>query len=71
MTIRELRNLCDRATEYGFGDFNVIVPDDEEGNGYHDLFYSLTTNQEDVKYAIESTCSFGHVTDVEHSVILG
>ena len=71
MTIRELRNLCDGAIEYGFGDCNVIVPADEEWNGFHDLSYGFTTNQEDVQYAIYSTCSFMHVTDVEHSVILG
>ena len=71
MTISELRNLCDGAIEYGFGDCNVIVPADEEWNGFHDLSYGFTTNQEDVQYAIYSTCSFMYVTDVEHSVILG
>ena len=71
MTVKELKNLCEEIINKGFGDHNVIVADDEEGNGYHDLFYPFMTNTEMVKSAVAWSCCPGNISDPDHSVILG
>lgn len=71
MTVKELREACDSVIASGFGDYNVAISNDEEGNGYHDLFYPFMTNRNMVKTAISFGCTPRDVSDVEHTVILG
>lgn len=71
MTVKELREACDSVIASGFGDYNVAISNDEEGNGYHDLFYPFMTNRDLVRASISSTCTFFDVADIEHTVILG
>lgn len=71
MTVRELKKCCESAIKDGFGDHNVVLANDDEGNGYRDLFYPFMTNQEMVKSAIAFSCTPHDVSDPEHSVILG
>lgn len=43
MTVKDLYNLCKLQIEkYGNGDKNIVISDDNEGNGYHGLFYGFT-----------------------------
>ena len=71
MTVNELKYLCEDIINKGYGDHNVVIADDEEGNGYHDLFYPFITDQEIVKSAVCWSCNPRAVSDVDHSVILG
>ena len=63
MTISELWKLCDEQIAAGNGDLKVILSNDEEGNGYHELFYPFITNQEIINDAIEWTGSEHHITE--------
>ena len=62
MTVKDLKMHCDNIIAEGYGDYSVIISDDEEGNGYHDLFYPFLLNQNVVKEAIEATGSWNHIT---------
>lgn len=73
MTVYELYKLCEEQVEKGNGNKSVVVPDDEEGNGYHDLFYPFLTDVDTVRDAIDFTNSWNHITenDANNIVILG
>jgi len=42
MTVKELFDLCKKEIKDGNGDKNIVISDDNEGNGYHGLFYGFT-----------------------------
>lgn len=42
MTVKALLELCKAEVQAGNGDKNIVVGDDNEGNGYHGLFYGFT-----------------------------
>ena len=41
MTVKELFHECARMIQLGHGDRVVQICNDDEGNGYHTLFYSF------------------------------
>lgn len=41
MTVKELALLCIHEVEKGNGDKMIVVSDDNEGNGYHGLFFGF------------------------------
>lgn len=42
LTVKQLTQLCMEQCKKGNGDKHVLISDDDEGNGYHTLFYSFT-----------------------------
>ena len=42
LTVKDLLEACQKQVEIGNGDKGIIVADDNEGNGYHGLFYEFT-----------------------------
>lgn len=42
ITVKELYKLCERAIKDGHGDKNIVVADDNEGNGYHGMFFGFS-----------------------------
>ena len=56
-TIKQLFLLCKEEIENGNGDKKVYISADDEGNGYHKLYYSFTSSPNDVKMLMESTSS--------------
>ena len=51
----------------------IVVADDNEGNGYHGMFYDPTTNTKDVEANIEASNGLydSRETDYNKIVILG
>ena len=47
LTVRELLKFCQQEVAKGNGDKHIVVADDNEGNGYHGLFYAFTDCTED------------------------
>ena len=45
ITVKELRDRLDQAVKAGLGDLQIVISDDNEGNGFHGLFYGLTFPQ--------------------------
>ena len=46
LTVKELAKLCQDEIKKGYGDCSIMISDDDEGNGYHYLWYSFITASE-------------------------
>ena len=67
LTVKQLLKYCQIEIEKGNGDKHIVVSDDNEGNGYHGLFYAFTPCTEEYQDEIyDSRYSSGKDT-----VILG
>ena len=42
LTVKELYKFCSIEIAKGNGNKHIVVADDNEGNGYHGLFYAFT-----------------------------
>ena len=42
MTVKDLALLCIEEVKKGNGDKNIVLSDDNEGNGYHGMFYGFS-----------------------------
>lgn len=47
-TVRELYKACQKEIEKGNGDKHIVISDDDEGNGFHTLFFLFTSDERDV-----------------------
>ncbi len=41
-TVKDLKKFCEKQIKKGNGDKHVLISDDDEGNGYHTLFYGIS-----------------------------
>ena len=46
ITVDKLFELCIQAINEGHGKKNIVISDDNEGNGYHGMFYGFSTIDE-------------------------
>ena len=42
LTVNDLYKICEKRIKEGHGDKNIVISDDNEGNGYHGMFYGFT-----------------------------
>lgn len=63
LTVNELLELCLKQIEKGNGNKHIIISNDDEGNGYHTLFYSFTDDKEELKYILEYEHDGTHTVD--------
>jgi hypothetical protein len=42
MTIKQLLEACQEVVSKGYGDKQILISDDDEGNGYHTLYFGFT-----------------------------
>lgn len=47
ITVKELLELCKQAVKEGHGAKHIVISDDNEGNGYHGMFFGFTPLTED------------------------
>jgi hypothetical protein len=47
ITVKELYEICKNAIKDGDGNKYIVVSDDNEGNGFHGLFYGLSPLDDD------------------------
>lgn len=52
ITVKELYEALGVLVRNGEGNKKVITADDNEGNGYHGIYYSVTAEPKDVKECI-------------------
>ena len=74
LTVKELiRNLTKAVKENpSIADKHIVVADDNEGNGYHGMFYGLTTNLDSIKEIVEFSGVYdSNYDDPRDIVILG
>lgn len=43
MTVNELLKLCKSAAAAGNGNKTILLSDDDEGNGFHEMLWGFTT----------------------------
>lgn len=53
MTVQKLFLELKELVEKGQGDKKVVLADDNEGNGFHGCYYSITSTPKEVKSTIE------------------
>ncbi len=69
-TVKELFEACKIQIAKGNGDKHILVADDDEGNGFHTLFYQFTdADTEDFEYLLKLEHDGTHTKD--NCVILG
>lgn len=66
MTVKALMEFCKKAIAEGHGDKMIVVADDNEGNGYHGLFYAFTAADDFIDDVYDSRS-----TDPDKIIILG
>lgn len=69
LTVKELAAMLAEAVRGGYGDKKIVISDDNEGNGYHGLFYGLTVN--DIESVAGGMIYDSQETNPEKLVILG
>ena len=69
LTITLLKKLCDLEIKKGNGNRMIVISDDNEGSGFHGLFYGFTTIDKKEKdfYQVYDSQS----DDVDKIIILG
>ena len=67
-TVKELFEACKLQIAKGNGDKHILVSDDDEGNGFHTLFYLITDSPQTVNWALEREHDMHALDEV---VILG
>ena len=55
----------------GNGDKYLIAPDDNEGNGYHCVFFAISPVEENSRDYIADSLNDSQVTDLDKLMILG
>ena len=72
MTIKELFYECKTEINRGNGDKEIWISRDDEGNGYHRLFYSFLINKKDLDEIKDmGLLEYGDDVNTEEIVILG
>ena len=49
LTVRELAEACAELIRKGHSDKQILISDDDEGNGYHSLFFGFIDNKETIR----------------------
>ena len=65
--VNELLKECMRQVAKGNGEKRVFISTDDEGNGFHNLFYGLTDSQED----IDAYYKMGCINEKDNVILLG
>lgn len=52
LTVEELFECCKKQIEKGNGDKHIQITTDDEGNGYHTLFYQFNDDKEEIVQCI-------------------
>ena len=71
LTVKELLKLCQDEIKKGHGDYSIMLSDDDEGNGYHYLWYSFITASElDDAFELENSLD-ERIAPKDKTIILG
>ena len=49
ITVKELALACNDIIRKGYGDKVILLSNDDEGNGYHTLYYTFLTDKNEIK----------------------
>ena len=73
LTVKQLLKFCQDEIKAGHGDYSIMLSDDDEGNGYHYLWYSfsmaeelLDTDSDTLNYTLDES-----IAPINKTIILG
>ena len=69
--LKTLYEECKKLVEAGHGEKVLVLSDDNEGNGYHGMFYTLTVLTPDNKKDFAGLVSDNQEPNLENIIILG
>lgn len=67
-TVRELYKACQKEIEKGNGNKYIVISNDNEGNGFHTLFFLFTSDERNVNALADY---FDDKNDPRNTIILG
>jgi len=67
ITVKELYDYCAKEINAGNGDKHIVVSDDNEGNGYHGMFYGFTPWDDE----FESLIYDSQFNSADDTIVLG
>lgn len=70
ITVRQLADLAGQEIAKGNGNKKVYISQDDEGNGYHALFYGFTSDKKDLE-EIKEYCYGLENEELDNVVVLG
>ena len=70
LTVEQLYHECARVIKEGHGKKHILISTDDEGNGFHTLFYGIQTSQDEINSTYEY-CLIDSSEKPEHVVLLG
>ena len=56
ITVSVLKKLCNEAMKNGYGDREIYLASDDEGNWFRPMFYGFTANGEDIDAYLDMGC---------------
>lgn len=73
LTVLDLFKALEAEVRNGNGNKLIVVADDNEGNGFHGLFFGITSEESDIREAIDVSNGIYDSTskDPKKIVILG
>ena len=71
MTVRGLYEELKCLMQLGYGDRKIVLPDDNEGNGFHGCFFGCTTNKNYIEMATDGLIFDSEETDPSKIIIIG
>lgn len=73
MTLKELKRQVDAAVKAGLGDKMILISNDDEGNGFHKVWYDLTTDEKlvEMNLTVSYDNAIGDGETAKDFVILG
>ena len=76
LKVKELYDLCKSEMMSGNGNKTIMISNDDEGNGYHYLWYAFSNakeifDDEEEEYYIFHGCIDKDIATIEDTIILG
>lgn len=77
LTVKELLKLCQEEIKKGHEDCSIMISNDDEGNGYHYLYYNfqmakdlLTDDEGELNYELDYDLD-EEIAPIDKTIILG
>lgn len=67
ITVKQLHKLCEEQIAKGNGNKVIMISQDDEGNGYHYLWYSFSV----AKYVVNEDEISKDIASLDDTIILG
>ena len=71
ITVDELKQLCLLASAKGFGDRKIMISQDDEGNGFHALYFAFSMPEQCISTGVLLPYGVDEETAEKEWIVLG